>query len=63
MDRTVLPSEAARMIGCSPQWIRALVDSGRLPAERGPGGIRLIDRRAVKRLAQERARERAAAGR
>lgn len=50
----VLPSEAARIIGCSPQRVRQLVDDGRLPARRGPRGIRLIERRAAERLARDR---------
>lgn len=52
----VLPSEAARLVGCSPQWIRYLVDAGRLAGERGPGGIRLISRVSVGEFAKERAR-------
>ena len=54
--RWVLPSEAARLIGVSSGYVRALVDAGRLPAKRGPIGIRLIERTAVERFAQERAK-------
>jgi hypothetical protein len=50
----VLASEAARIIGCSSQRIRQLVDAGRLPARRGPLGMRFIEREAVERLARER---------
>ncbi len=52
----VLPSAAARIAQCSPQWIRYLVDVGRLLAERGPTGVRLIDRAAVEELARQRRR-------
>ncbi len=52
--RWVLSSQAARMIGVSPGYIRVLVDTGRLRARRGPLGIRLIDRTAVEQFAQER---------
>ncbi len=53
-ERELLPGEAARMTGYSTQMIRWLVDHGRLPARRGPGGVRLIPREAVERLARER---------
>ena len=54
----MLPSEAARALGCGPGWVRYLCDSGRLPSERGALGIRLIDRRAVEELARQREGER-----
>lgn len=52
----VLASEAGRIIGVSPQRIRQLADTGQLPAERGPLGIRLFDRAAVLEFAERRAR-------
>jgi excisionase family DNA binding protein len=51
----MLASEAARRLGLSPQEVRRLVDTGRLEAERGTLGIRLISKRDVERLAEERA--------
>lgn len=51
----LLPGEVAHMTGYSTQMIRWLVDHGRLPARRGPGGVRLIPLEAVERLARERA--------
>jgi len=54
----MLASEAARALGVSPQEVRRLVDTGRLKAERGTLGIRLISRAAVKDLAEVRERER-----
>jgi len=52
--KVVLVSEAGRIIGCSAGYARYLVDAGTLPAERGPRGIRLIDREAVERFAARR---------
>ena len=51
----ILPGEAARITGYSVQMIRYLVDHGLLAARRGPGGVRLISREAVERIARERA--------
>lgn len=50
----VLPHQAARILGTSATWVRILVDTGRLPAERGTMGIRLIDRIAVEEFAERR---------
>jgi excisionase family DNA binding protein len=58
LDRYVLVGEAGRLLGISPQRVRQLVDEGRLPAQRGPLGMRLIDRRAIERLAEQRGRGR-----
>ncbi|HLY23522.1 MAG TPA: helix-turn-helix domain-containing protein [bacterium] len=57
-SRWILPSEAARIIGVSPGYVRSLVDAGRLKAKRGPLGVRLIDRSAVVAFAQERPQKR-----
>lgn len=54
-EKFLLPSEAARILGISPQRVRELVDAGRLPAERTAGGNRLILHKAVEDLAEERA--------
>jgi len=53
-DRFVLASEAGRLLGLSPQRIRQLVDQGRLAARRGPRGMRLIERKAVEALIEQR---------
>ncbi len=50
--------QAAKIVGCGTGWIRYLADVGRLPSERGAMGERLLERRAVENLAQERKRER-----
>jgi excisionase family DNA binding protein len=52
----VLVGEAAHDLRLSPQRVRQLVDSGRLPARRGPLGMRLIRREAVEKLAEQRKR-------
>lgn len=54
-ERALVSSgEAARLLKCSPGWVRYLVDTGRLAAKRGAMGIRLIERAAVEKLARER---------
>lgn len=55
-DRFVLASEAARLLGLSPQRVRQLVAQGRLAARRGPRGMRLIERKAVDALIEQRRR-------
>lgn len=57
--RWVLPAGAGEIIGCSRGYVRALVDSGRLFARRGPLGYRLISRASVEEFARERALRRA----
>ncbi len=54
MDHFVLPSEAARLLGLSVQRVRQLVDQGRLAARRGPRGMRLIERKALEALREQR---------
>jgi excisionase family DNA binding protein len=49
------PSDAARVLGLSPDSVRVLSDSGRLPAMRTVSGRRLFKRGDVDRLAAERA--------
>lgn len=58
MGDSILIGEAARLLGISAQRVRELVDSGRLPAERGTLGVRVIERRAVEDLARERRQRR-----
>jgi excisionase family DNA binding protein len=54
-DRFVLPAEAAKLLGLTPQRVKQLVDEGRLAAHRiGPRGVRLIERKAVEALIKQR---------
>ncbi len=54
-DRFVLPAEAARLLDLTPQRVKQLVDEGRLAAHRiGPRGVRLIERKSVEALAEQR---------
>jgi len=55
-ERFVLASEAGRLLGLSPQRVRQLVDAGRLAARRGPHGMRMIEKRAVEALIEQRRR-------
>lgn len=50
----LLTSEAARIIGVTPETIRIWADSGRLPAAKTTNGVRLFDRADVERVARER---------
>lgn len=52
----LLTSEAARIIGVSPETIRAWEGSGRLPALKTGRGVRLFNRSDVEQLADERRR-------
>jgi excisionase family DNA binding protein len=55
------PSDAARVLGLSPDSVRVLSDNGRLAALRTVSGRRLFRRGDVDKLAAERARQSAAA--
>jgi excisionase family DNA binding protein len=55
------PSDAARVLGLSPDSVRVLSDTGRLPAMRTISGRRLFRRGDVDRLAAERAQQSASA--
>ena len=59
-ERRIPVAVAARIIGVSPSYVRYLVDARRLPAKRTTFGIRLLDREAVERFADERAQRQAA---
>jgi excisionase family DNA binding protein len=60
-DRFIFVAEAAHLLKLTPQWVKKLVDEGQLSAHRiGPRGVRLIDRRSVERLLEQR--RQAAAG-
>jgi excisionase family DNA binding protein len=50
---------AARLIGVHHSYVRILVDTRKLRAQRTSFGIRLIDRVAVERFARQRARRQA----
>jgi DNA-binding transcriptional MerR regulator len=50
----LMASEAARLLGMSPENVRLLERKGRLRAKKTPSGIRLFMRRDVERLARER---------
>lgn len=55
-DDLLLTGDVARLLGCSPDWVRHLVRVGDLPAERTPSGCRVIRRGDVLRLLERRAR-------
>jgi excisionase family DNA binding protein len=50
----LLTSQVARILGVSSEMVRVLERSGRLPAVKTAGGVRLFDPREVERLAQRR---------
>jgi excisionase family DNA binding protein len=54
------PGEAGRELEppVGPDYIRELVDTGRLPARRTPSGLRLIPRSALRRFDEERRQRR-----
>src|SRR5258708_32606187 len=45
-------SQAAKMLGVSPDTVRRMVDDGRLRAARSSGGQRLVDGASLARLAK-----------
>jgi DNA-binding transcriptional MerR regulator len=63
MKQQMLTSEAARLIGISPDGLRAMERRGELAAERTESGVRLFDRDVVQRVASARAQLRKAGGR
>lgn len=60
MNDYVLTSEAARLLKRSPDAVRAMERTGRLPAVR-VGHVRLFRRRTVERLVAEREKQAKAA--
>jgi excisionase family DNA binding protein len=60
-DELLGPSQAARVAGCSPQWIRELVRQERLPGIRTGIGT-LVKRQDAERLAAERQSRRTEVG-
>ncbi len=58
--RWISVAAAARIIGVSRGYVRYLVDARRLSAKRVTFGIRLVEKCAAERFAQERAQRQAA---
>jgi excisionase family DNA binding protein len=54
MSRLLTTTRAAHALGVSPEWIRKLVDQGKLPAERTTNGVRILREEDVQALARER---------
>jgi excisionase family DNA binding protein len=52
-DELLGPSQAARVVGCSPQTIKNMVSDGRLPGVRSGIGV-LVTRQDAERVAAER---------
>ena len=52
--RPVLISGATRILECCESTARRLADSGVLPCTRTPGGVRVFDEAAVRKVAAER---------
>jgi len=46
-------SEAARVLNKSAQTVRRYIDTGRLPAQRTPGGQRIVGGQALERLRRQ----------
>lgn len=55
MVQLLSAADAARLLGVVPATVRHMERSGRLPAERTAGGMRLFRREDVERLVVERA--------
>ncbi len=62
VDDPILTNEAARILGVSPDTVRFLERTGRLPAVKIGRGVRLFDRAIVIRVARQRERRQAADG-
>ena len=58
MGQLLSVADAARLPGVVPATVRHMERSGRLPAERTAGGMRLFRREDVERLAAERGERR-----
>jgi excisionase family DNA binding protein len=55
MDLKLLTSDVARILDCTPDYVRQLERAGQLHAAKTEGGVRLFDRGDVERFARERA--------
>ncbi len=55
MEQLLSVADAARVLGVVPATVRQMERSGRLPARRTAGGIRLFRREDVEQLAEARA--------
>jgi len=51
-------TDAAKILGCSAEYVRQLERTGKLPAEKMPNGRRVFKTEDVDRLAEERKRKR-----
>lgn len=50
----LLPSEAARRLGLSKEYVRQLSDRGEIRTIRASGGVRLLNAKDVEKLARAR---------
>ena len=57
MTRLMTVGSAARALGVSPGYVRILVDTGRLKAQRTVGGIRLVSPEEVRRFRTSQSRK------
>jgi excisionase family DNA binding protein len=55
MDSKLLSGDVAKILNCTPDYVRVLERSGQLQAVKTEGGVRLFDRVDVERFARERA--------
>lgn len=55
VEDTVSTGMAARMLGCSPEWVRDLIRNGKLPSYR-VGAWNVIPRAAVEAMIAEKSR-------
>lgn len=57
-QQPLLIADAARVLRVNEDTVRGFANSGALPVERTPGGLRIFRRGDVERLAAERAKRR-----
>lgn len=53
-DELLQTSEAARLVGVSPPWLRDMANEGRIPTLRTAGGVRLFKRRDLEEYMDHR---------
>ncbi len=56
MAEMIRTGAAARIIGCSVEYVRELCRTGKLASEATPFGFRVLDREAVEMFARKRER-------